>query len=63
MFNDDEDAVKSVKELVLAGDLSAVSVEELTERITLLEGEIVRIQTEITNKQSSKQVAESFFRN
>ena len=42
-------------------DLSAVSVDELRERITLLESEIVRIRAEIAQKQASIAAANSIF--
>jgi len=43
-------------------DLSMKSVEELTERIEVLKGEIERISTEIGKKQNSRDAAEAFFR-
>ncbi len=43
-------------------DLSMKSVEELTDRIELLKGEIERISAEIGKKQNSRDAAEAFFR-
>ncbi len=43
-------------------DLSMKSVEELTERIEVLKGEIERISIEIGKKQSSRDAAEALFR-
>jgi uncharacterized small protein (DUF1192 family) len=43
-------------------DLSKLSVDELEERIGLLKGEIVRLETARAQKQSSKAVADAFFR-
>ena len=63
MFDDEESSAKKAKELVVGEDLSTISIEELEERIILLEGEIARIRDEIASKRSSKQAAESFFRN
>ena len=61
MFVDD-DASKPRPELVIGEDLSAISVEELEERITTLEGEISRLRAEIVSKRSSMASAESFFK-
>ncbi|MGI9483644.1 MAG: DUF1192 domain-containing protein [Hyphomicrobiales bacterium] len=62
MFDDEDARAKKAAELVVGADLSAISVDELKERITLLEEEIARIQAEIAAKQSSKDAAESVFR-
>lgn len=43
-------------------DLSLLSVAELEERIVLLRAEIVRIETELAAKGSTKQAAEALFR-
>jgi uncharacterized small protein (DUF1192 family) len=42
--------------------LDALSVEELEDRITLLEGEIVRLRKAIAAKGSSRQAAEAAFK-
>ncbi|GAK46591.1 conserved protein [Tepidicaulis marinus] len=49
-------------EALIREDLSMKSVEELTERIEVLKGEIERISTEIGKKQNSRDAAEAFFR-
>ena len=59
---DDEDRKKPAAELVIGADLASVSVDELEERITLLEAEISRIRAEIVSKQATKASAENFFK-
>lgn len=43
-------------------DLSLLSVEELAERIALMSFEIERLQAAMTQKRSSKDTANSFFK-
>ena len=43
-------------------DLSLLSVEELSERIALLTGEITRLQEAAAKKRASKDAADSFFK-
>jgi len=43
-------------------DLSLLSVEELTERIALLNSEIERLQQAAAKKRASKDAATSFFK-
>ena len=43
-------------------DLSLLSVEELTERIALMNSEIERLQAAMTKKRASKDAASSFFK-
>jgi uncharacterized small protein (DUF1192 family) len=43
-------------------DLSLLSVEELTERIALLNSEIERLQVAMTKKRASKDAANNFFK-
>jgi len=43
-------------------DLSLLSVEELTERIALLNAEIERLQVAMTKKRASKDAADRFFK-
>ena len=59
---DDEDRKKPADELLIGADLASVSVDELEERITLLEAEISRIRAEIVSKQATKASAENFFK-
>ena len=59
---DDEDRKKPAAEIVIGEDLATISVDELEERITLLDAEISRIRAEIVSKQASKTSAENFFK-
>jgi len=43
-------------------DLALLSVEELNERIALLNDEIARLQTALANKRASRSVADQFFK-
>ncbi len=43
-------------------DLSLLSVEELTERVTLLKTEITRLEEAATKKRASHDAANSFFK-
>ena len=59
---DDEDRKKLASELVIGEDLATISVDELEERITLLQAEISRIKAEIVSKQATRASAENFFK-
>ena len=43
-------------------DLSLLSVEELTERIALMNSEIERLQAAMTKKRASRDAANNFFK-
>lgn len=43
-------------------DLSLLSVEELTERIALLDAEVERLKQAMTKKRASKDAADAFFK-
>jgi uncharacterized small protein (DUF1192 family) len=60
MFDDDE--VKRPKGHEVGMILEAMSVEELTDRIALLEGEIARLKAAIDSKRKSKSAADAFFK-
>lgn len=60
MFDDDE--VKKPKGHEVGMILDAMSVEELTDRIALLEGEIARLRAAIDSKRKSKSAADAFFK-
>jgi uncharacterized small protein (DUF1192 family) len=60
-IEDDEAPRKKVTHEI-GQDLSLLSVEELTERIALLTGEIGRLQEAATKKRASKDAADSFFK-
>ena len=60
MFDDDE--VKKPKGHEIGMRLEAMSVDELHDRIGMLEAEIVRLKTAIESKQKSKSAADAFFK-
>ena len=60
MFDDDE--VKKPKGHEVGMNIDAMSVEELTDRIALLEGEIARLKAAIAARQRHKSEAASVFK-
>ena len=60
MFDDDLPKKPKAHELGMA--LDAMSVEELKDRIGLLEAEIARLKAAIEHKQQSKSAAASVFK-
>jgi len=58
----DEDAVDKPRTHVVGMDIETMSVAELTERIGLLEAEIVRLRAAITARGATRQAAESVFK-
>jgi uncharacterized small protein (DUF1192 family) len=46
----------------MGADLSAISVDEIRERIQLLRAEIDRLEEEVRRKEASRDAAASFFR-
>ena len=60
MFDDDE--VKNPKGHEIGMVLDAMSVDELTDRIALHEGEIARLRAAIDSKRQSKSAADAFFK-
>ena len=61
-MSDDDEGRVPVDDMPLGGDLSACSLDELNERITLLEAEIGRIRRIIKEKTVTKSTAEQFFK-
>ena len=59
-MDDEEQAKKLVHEI--GESLDSISVDELADRIGLLEAEIVRLKAEIENKKSSKAAADAVFK-
>ena len=59
---EDDDRPRKKVTHEIGQDLSLLSVEELTERIALLTGEIARLQEAATKKRASKDAADSFFK-
>ena len=62
MAIEDDDRPKKKISHEIGQDLSLLSVEELTERIALMNSEIERLQAAMTRKRASKDVASSFFK-
>jgi uncharacterized small protein (DUF1192 family) len=59
---EDDDRPRKKVSHEIGQDLSLLSVEDLTERIALLAGEIERLQTALAKKRASKEAANSFFK-
>ena len=57
-----DDEVKKPKGHEVGMILDAMSVEELTDRIGMLEREIARLKAAIDSKQKSKSAADAFFK-
>ena len=59
-----EDDVRPRKKISheIGQDVLLLSLEELTERIALLRGEIERLEAAATKKRASKDAANSFFK-
>ena len=59
----DWDEIKAPsKTFVIGEELRTLSVAELTDRVTALEAEIVRVTTEIEAKQRQAKAADAIFR-
>jgi uncharacterized small protein (DUF1192 family) len=62
MAIDDDDKPKKKISHEVGQDLSLLSVEELAERITLLNAEIARLQSSMQLKRSTRDAADRFFK-
>jgi uncharacterized small protein (DUF1192 family) len=62
MATEDDDRPRKKISHEIGQDLSLLSVEELTERIALLTGEIERMQAAAARKRASKEAANSIFK-
>jgi uncharacterized small protein (DUF1192 family) len=62
MATEDDDRPRKKISHEIGQDLSLLSLEELTERIALLTGEIERLQQAASKKRASKDAANSFFK-
>ncbi|MNT89091.1 hypothetical protein D3C72_2297570 [compost metagenome] len=60
LFDEDQPKKKLAHEI--GSDLSLLSVDELTQRIALLNEEIARLEAERERKSASRSAAESLFR-
>ena len=59
--DDDDDRPKKKIVHEIGQDLALLSVNELRERIALLQDEIARLEASIASKQASRSVADTFF--
>jgi uncharacterized small protein (DUF1192 family) len=59
---EEEELPKKKRTHEIGQDLSLLSVEELSERITLLQNEIARLETARTQKRASRATADQFFK-
>jgi uncharacterized small protein (DUF1192 family) len=59
---DEEDRPKKKIVHEIGQELALLSVKELAERIAALKEEIVRLEADIGRKQSSRNVADQFFK-
>ncbi|MET4044154.1 DUF1192 domain-containing protein [Bradyrhizobium sp. RT6a] len=62
MAMEDDDRPRKKINHDIGEDLSLLSVEELTERIALLKGEIARLEEATTKKRASRDAANSVFK-
>jgi uncharacterized small protein (DUF1192 family) len=62
MATEDDDRPRKKISHEIGQDLSLLSVEELTERMTLLKSEIARLEEAATKKRASRNAADSFFK-
>jgi uncharacterized small protein (DUF1192 family) len=62
MATEDDDRPRKKIAHEIGQDVSLLSVEELTERIALLNAEIERLQQAATRKRASKEAADSVFK-
>jgi len=61
MWGEDDERIEKPA-LQIGEDLATISVEELQQRITLLEAEIERLRAEIEAKTATRAAAEDFFK-
>ncbi|MBM7487554.1 uncharacterized small protein (DUF1192 family) [Bradyrhizobium sp. GM2.2] len=62
MAMEDDDRPRKKISHDIGQDLSLLSVEELTDRIALLKGEIARLEEAATKKRASRDAANSVFK-
>lgn len=59
---EDDDGPKSPANVLSQADIEVMSIDELEDRIGVLEAEIERLRGDIKNKKTSKTSAEDFFK-
>ena len=62
MASEDDDKPRKKVSHEIGQDLSLLSVEELTERMALMNSEIERLQIALTKKRASRDAANSIFK-
>lgn len=62
MFGDEDKPTKKPAAHEIGGDLSSLSVEDLSERIDLLRAEILRLEADKERKSAGRRAADSLFR-
>ena len=62
MFDENEPKTANPREIILGCDLSTFSVEDIEERVDLLEQEISRLKEEMSRKSDSINAAQAFFK-
>jgi uncharacterized small protein (DUF1192 family) len=62
MASEDDDRPRKKTSHEIGQDLSLLSVDELGERIALLQAEIERLNQAMAKKRASKDAADSFFK-
>jgi uncharacterized small protein (DUF1192 family) len=62
MVSDDEDRPRKKIAHEIGQELALLSVEELRERIALLQGEIARLEAVMKSKEATRSVADKFFK-
>jgi uncharacterized small protein (DUF1192 family) len=61
-MNDEDDRPKKKISHEIGQELALLSIKELQERIGLLQEEIARLEAAMARKQSSRNVADQFFK-
>jgi uncharacterized small protein (DUF1192 family) len=61
-LNEDDDRPKKKITHEIGQELALLSVKELQERIVILREEITRLEASIASKQTSRSVADQFFK-
>ncbi|CCE11945.1 conserved hypothetical protein [Bradyrhizobium sp. STM 3843] len=62
MAGEDDERPRKAVSHEIGQDLSILSVEELTARISLLQGEIERLQQAVAKKRASRDAANNIFK-
>jgi uncharacterized small protein (DUF1192 family) len=62
MAAEDDDRPRKKVTHEIGQDLSLLSIEELQQRVALMQTEIERLTTSINSKQATKSAADKFFR-